>query len=302
MSAAATPTPTVFRLGRRTRGSRHRLDRARAGLASPAASSASESSIVSDLSLEPASACRRNSAARARCGLGPRLGPGELFFCFRERMLGASVVDGSASESCHWASGNRRRDRAATYVLATGRARRITLSLQSRWPDRLWGRATIRSSTACRARSSPKRRIFLSPVQNCLGASHRVRWLAALIGVGVLMPPTAAAGPTVCDYPACTPGIAPQHGPGRAVRQHHLLRVRGHRRTCSPATQPGRLMFCGSPRQIPAEMVPLTADGGNQGRERRLQAVFELRRAGARRAISDLHSAAGKTFWTRADT
>ena len=34
-----------------------------------------------------------------------------------------------------------------------------------------------------------------------------VAMVAALIGVGALMPPTAAAGPTVCDYPAAVGGI-----------------------------------------------------------------------------------------------
>ncbi|ETZ98750.1 hypothetical protein I547_5946 [Mycobacterium kansasii 824] len=33
--------------------------------------------------------------------------------------------------------------------------------------------------------------------------------IAALLGMTVLTAPPAAAGPTVCDYPACTPGITP---------------------------------------------------------------------------------------------
>ena len=42
--------------------------------------------------------------------------------------------------------------------------------------------------------------------------------VAALIGVGVLMPATAAAGPTVCDYPDCTPGIMPHQTLGARLR------------------------------------------------------------------------------------
>jgi len=72
--------------------------------------------------------------------------------------------------------------------------------------------------------------------------------VAALIGVGALMPPTAAAGPTVCDYPACTPGIAPNMVLGAPCDNttYYAFGVSGG---YVPATQPGRLMFCGSPRR-----------------------------------------------------
>ena len=75
-----------------------------------------------------------------------------------------------------------------------------------------------------------------------------VAMVAALIGVGVLMPPTAAAGPTVCDYPACTPGIAPNMVLGAPCDNttYYAFGVSGG---YVPATQPGRLMFCGSPRR-----------------------------------------------------
>ena len=68
--------------------------------------------------------------------------------------------------------------------------------------------------------------------------------VAALIGVGVLIPPTAAAGPTVCDYPACTPGIAPNMVLGAPCDNttYYAFGVSGG---YVPATQPGRLMFCG---------------------------------------------------------
>jgi hypothetical protein len=72
--------------------------------------------------------------------------------------------------------------------------------------------------------------------------------LATLIGVGILMPPPAAAGPTVCDYPACTPGIAPNMVLGAPCENttYYAFGVSGG---YVPATQPGRLMFCGSPRR-----------------------------------------------------
>jgi len=127
--------------------------------------------------------------------------------------------------------------------------------------------------------------------------------VAALIGVGALMPPTAAAGPTVCDYPACTPGIRSEHGVGRAVRQHHLLRIRclGWLRARHPTRTADVMRLA---QAIPAEMVPLTADGGHQGRKRRLPSVFELlsRRGGPDGLFLICIAQEGHPFWTRADT
>jgi hypothetical protein len=72
--------------------------------------------------------------------------------------------------------------------------------------------------------------------------------VAALIGVGICMPPPATAGPTVCDYPACTPGIAPNTVLG-APCENTTYYAFGVSAGYVPATQPGRLMFCGSPRR-----------------------------------------------------
>lgn len=73
---------------------------------------------------------------------------------------------------------------------------------------------------------------------------------AALLAGSALTAAPAAAGPTVCDYPDCTPGITP----------HVVLGARCDNTTyyvfgtadydVSFATQPGRLMFCGSPRRF----------------------------------------------------
>ena len=72
---------------------------------------------------------------------------------------------------------------------------------------------------------------------------------AALIGIGVLMPPTAAAGPTVCDYPDCTPGIMPHQILGAPCDNTTYYAFGVADGYVSWASQPGRLMFCGSPRR-----------------------------------------------------
>src|SRR6201999_324678 len=72
------------------------------------------------------------------------------------------------------------------------------------------------------------------------------------------------------------------------VRQHHLLRIRclGRLRARHTTRTADVLRLAEALR---AEVVPLTTDGGYQGREHRLPAVDELRCASARRADSDLH-------------
>jgi hypothetical protein len=65
--------------------------------------------------------------------------------------------------------------------------------------------------------------------------------VAALTGVGVVMAPTASAEPTVCDYPACTPGIQGNVVLG-APCDNTTYYVFG-------VTDWGRLVFCGSPRR-----------------------------------------------------
>ncbi len=72
---------------------------------------------------------------------------------------------------------------------------------------------------------------------------------AALLGVSVLAAPPAFAGPTVCDYPACTPGIMPHQVLG-APCDNTTSYVFGTADYYVPvASEPGRLMFCGSPRR-----------------------------------------------------
>jgi hypothetical protein len=83
--------------------------------------------------------------------------------------------------------------------------------------------------------------------------SNRVRLIvalfAALLGVGVLAAPPSSAGPTVCDYPACTPGIMPHQVLGAPCDNTSYYAFGVTDGYVSFASEPGRLMFCGSPRR-----------------------------------------------------
>ncbi|GFG74598.1 hypothetical protein MBOT_19630 [Mycobacterium botniense] len=74
-----------------------------------------------------------------------------------------------------------------------------------------------------------------------IGVRITVAAYAAFVGAGVLTAPPATAGPTVCDYPSCTPGIAPGVVLG-APCDNTTYYVFG-------VTDWGRLVFCGSPRR-----------------------------------------------------
>lgn len=75
-----------------------------------------------------------------------------------------------------------------------------------------------------------------------------VAMVAALVGVGVVIAPDAAAGPTVCDYPSCTPGITPGVVLG-TLCDHTTYYVFGVTGFGPVGAQAGRLVFCGSPRR-----------------------------------------------------
>lgn len=72
--------------------------------------------------------------------------------------------------------------------------------------------------------------------------------VAALLGLGVLAPP-AAADPPSCDYPDCTPGIAGHQVLGAPCDNTTYYVFGTADYYVSFATEPGRLMFCGSPRR-----------------------------------------------------
>lgn len=73
--------------------------------------------------------------------------------------------------------------------------------------------------------------------------------IAALAGIGVWAVPTADAGPTVCDYPDCTPGITPHVVLGAPCDNSTYYVFGTADYNISFATQPGRLLFCGNARR-----------------------------------------------------
>jgi hypothetical protein len=125
---------------------------------------------------------------------------------------------------------------------------------------------------------------------------------AALIGVGVLMPPNAAAGPTVCDYPDCTPGIAPHMVLGAPCDNTTYYVFGVSDGYVSFASQPGRLMFCGSPRRYQPRWFRSPPMAGikqeNADCTQYQNYVAQAPDGLFLVCIAD----EGHTFWTRADT
>lgn len=70
-----------------------------------------------------------------------------------------------------------------------------------------------------------------------------------LLGAGVFAAPPAFAGPTGCDYPSCTPGIIPGVVLGAPCDNTTYYAFGTADYYVSFASEPGRLMFCGSPRR-----------------------------------------------------
>ncbi|WP_068188491.1 hypothetical protein [Mycobacterium sp. UM_CSW] len=68
-------------------------------------------------------------------------------------------------------------------------------------------------------------------------------------GLGVAVAPQATAAPVNCDYPDCTPGIMPHQVLGAPCDNTTYYVFGTADYYVSFATQPGRLMFCGSPRR-----------------------------------------------------
>jgi hypothetical protein len=73
--------------------------------------------------------------------------------------------------------------------------------------------------------------------------------VAAWVGMGVLLAAPADAGPTQCDYPSCTPGITPGVVLGAPCDNTTYYVFGTVDYNISFATQPGRLLFCGSARR-----------------------------------------------------
>jgi hypothetical protein len=124
---------------------------------------------------------------------------------------------------------------------------------------------------------------------------------AALIGVGALMAPTAAAGPTVCDYPTCTPGIAPNMVLGAPCDNttYYAFGVSGG---YVPATQPGRLMFCGSPRKYQPRWFRSPPMAGIKEENADCTSFYSYVAQAPDGLFLICIAQHGRTFWTRADT
>lgn len=84
---------------------------------------------------------------------------------------------------------------------------------------------------------------------NSIGVRIFAALIVALLSMTVLTAPSAGAGPTVCDYPACTPGITPHVVLGAPCENTTYYVFGTADYYVSFATQPGRMMFCGSPRR-----------------------------------------------------
>lgn len=73
--------------------------------------------------------------------------------------------------------------------------------------------------------------------------------IAALLSLGGLAAPQAAADPVLCDYPDCTPGITGHVVLGAPCDNTTYFVFGTADYNISFATEPGRMMFCGSPRR-----------------------------------------------------
>lgn len=74
--------------------------------------------------------------------------------------------------------------------------------------------------------------------------------VAGLSVSSALSAPPATADPSACDYPNCTPGIAPHMVLGAPCDNTTYYVFGTADYYVSFATEPGRLMFCGSPRRF----------------------------------------------------
>jgi hypothetical protein len=158
------------------------------------------------------------------------------------------------------------------------------------------GRATAFSE----ALFAQNERIVFSLWQN-----NRVRFTvtvaAGLIGLAGSMGPIAAAEPTFCNYPACTPGIAPNMVLG-APCDNTTYYAFGVSAGYVPATQPGRLMFCGSPRRYQPRWFRSPPMAGVKEENADCTPYLNYVAQAPDGLFLICIAQAGHTFWTRADT
>jgi hypothetical protein len=126
--------------------------------------------------------------------------------------------------------------------------------------------------------------------------------VAALIGVGVMVPPRAPAGPTVCDYPDCTPGIAPHMVLGAPCDNFTYYAFGTADNYVSFASQPGRLMFCGSPRRYQPRWFRSPPMAGIKEENSDCTPWLNYVAQAPDGLFLVCIAQQGHTFWTRADT
>jgi hypothetical protein len=126
--------------------------------------------------------------------------------------------------------------------------------------------------------------------------------VAALIGVGALMAPPAVAGPTVCDYPACTPGIAPHIVLGAPCDNTAYYVFGTADYNVSFSSQPGRLMFCGSPRRYQPRWFRSPPMAGIKEENSDCTQYANYVAQAPDGLFLVCISQNGHTFWTRGDT
>lgn len=129
-----------------------------------------------------------------------------------------------------------------------------------------------------------------------------VALVAALIGVSVMMPPRAAAGPTVCDYPDCTPGIAAHQVLGAPCDNTTYYVFGTADYYVSFASQPGRLMFCGSPRRYQPRWFRSPPMVGIKEENADCNPWLHYVAQAPDGLFLICIGQAGRTFWTRGDT
>lgn len=132
------------------------------------------------------------------------------------------------------------------------------------------------------------------------GVRSVVALFAALLGVGLLAAPPSFAGPTVCDYPECTPGIMGHQVLGTPCDNTTYYAFGTDSMPTAP--EAGRLMFCGSPRRYEPRWFrsPPMAGVKEEGAECHQWLNYVAQAPDGLFLICIAHD--GVTTWVRADT
>lgn len=112
--------------------------------------------------------------------------------------------------------------------------------------------AQLRPRRGCA--KSVRQKIIRRSVISAAPKRHRARsavtFFVALSACAVSVAAPVAAGPAACDNADCTPGIIPHVVLGAPCDNSTYYVFGTADYNVSFATQPGRLMFCGSPRRF----------------------------------------------------